>query len=146
MPAYLDANQSALNTADLEKDKNSVANSIKERFPKWGEEAINTHTENRLNKISEITIKDTSMLGLVYVYPEKLIEGNSILVDFSFSFEKVNYEPKIFLNFLTDYIDNLEKPSPPEIPEKWKNIKEKQRCFMHAFFYDEKKLTIKKRI
>ena len=132
--------------SNLDDDEEFIKKSIKERYPKWGVDAINKHAYNRLQKISEINIKKTSLLGLVYVYPEKLIEGNSILVDFSFSFEKVNYEPKIFLNFLTDYIDNLEKPSPPEIPEKCKNIKEKQHCFMHAFFYDEKKLTIKKRI
>ena len=129
--------------SNLEKDKNSVANSIKERFPKWGEEAINKHTENRLNKISEITIKDTSMLGLVYVYPEKLVEGKSLLVDFSFSFEKVKYDPEYFKEFLTQYIDNLEKPFPPDIPDKCKDNKQRQHCFMHSFFYDENKLKKK---
>ncbi len=34
------------------KDKKVVAQSIKDRFPKWGEEAVNKHTENRLKKIS----------------------------------------------------------------------------------------------
>ena len=126
--------------SNLESEKKVVAQSIKDRFPKWGEEAVNKHTENRLKKISEISIENTSMLGLVYVYPEKLVEGKSLLVDFSFSFEKVKYDPKNFKNFLTEYIDNLEQPCPPEVPDKCKNNKQRQHCYMHSFFYDEKKL------
>ena len=126
--------------SNLENDEVFIKKSITERYPNWGSDAINKHTDNRLQKISEINIKKTSLLGLVYVYPEKLIKGDSILVDFSFSFEKVNYEPQIFMNILTDYIENLEKPFPPEIPQKCKDLKEKQHCVMHAFFYEQKKL------
>ena len=126
--------------SNLENEKKIVAKLIKERFPKWGDDAINRHTKNRLEKISEISIKKVSLLGLVYVYPEKLVQSNSLTVDFSFSFEKVKYDPQYFKNFLTEYFDNLEKPYPPDIPEKCKDIKEKQHCFMHSFFYDQEKL------
>ena len=126
--------------SNLENEKATVAKLIKERFPKWGDDAVNKHTENRLKKISEISIKKVSLLGLVYVYPEKLVEGNSLTVDFSFSFEKVKYDPDNFKIFLTEYFDNLEKPYPPEVPEKCKDNKQRQHCFMHSFFYDEKKL------
>tara|TARA_B100000686_G_C16796616_1_gene982851 strand:- start:3295 stop:4137 length:843 start_codon:yes stop_codon:yes gene_type:complete len=129
--------------SNLENEKTTVAKLIKKRFPKWGDDAVNKHTENRLKKISEISIKKVSMLGLVYVYPEKLVKGNSLTVNFSFSFEKVKYDPKHFKNFLTKYFDNLEKPYPPEIPEKCKDSNQRQHCFMHSFFYDEKKLKKK---
>ena len=56
---------------------------------------------------------------------------------------KVKYDPKHFKNFLTEYFDNLEKPYPPEIPEKCKDSNQRQHCFMHSFFYDEKKLKKK---
>ena len=126
--------------SNLENEKTTVAKLIKKRFPKWGDEAVNKHTENRLKKISEISIKKVSMLGLVYVYPEKLVKGDSLTVDFSFGFEKVKYDPTYFKKFLTEYFDNLEKPYPPEIPEKCKDNKQRQHCFMHSFFYDENKL------
>ena len=126
--------------SNLENEKATVAKLIKERFPKWGDDAVNKHTENRLKKISEISIKKVSMLGLVYVYPEKLVKGDSLTVDFSFGFEKVKYDPEHFRQFLTEYFDNLEKPYPPEIPEKCKDNKQRQHCFMHSFFYDENKL------
>jgi len=126
--------------SNLENEKTTVAKLIKKRFPQWGDEAVNKHTENRLKKISEISIKKVSMLGLVYVYPEKLVKGDSLTVDFSFGFEKVKYDPDHFRQFLTEYFDNLEKPYPPEIPEKCKDNKQRQHCFMHSFFYDEKKL------
>ena len=126
--------------SNLENNEGEVKKLIKERFPRWGDEAINKHTINRLKKISEISIKKTSLMGLVYVYPEKLIKDDNLLVHFSYSFERVKYEPKKFLTTLTEYIDNLEKPFPPDIPEKCKNPKEKQHCVMHAFFYNEKKL------
>ncbi len=126
--------------SNLENEKATVAKLIKERFPKWGDDAVNKHTENRLKKISEISIKKVSMLGLVYVYPEKLVKGDSLTVDFSFGFEKVKYDPEHFRQFLTEYFDNLEKPYPPEIPEKCKDKKQRTHCFMHSFFYDENKL------
>ncbi len=126
--------------SNLENEKTTVAKLIKKRFPQWGDEAVNKHTENRLKKISEISIKKVSMLGLVYVYPEKLVKGDSLTVDFSFGFEKVKYDPDHFRQFLTEYFDNLEKPYPPEIPEKCKDNKQRQHCFMHSFFYDENKL------
>ena len=126
--------------SNLENEKTTVAKLIKKRFPNWGDDAVNKHTENRLKKISEISIKKVSMLGLVYVYPEKLVEGNSLTVDFSFSFEKVKYDPDNFKIFLTEYFDNLEKPYPPEVPEKCKDNKQRQHCYMHSFFYDETKL------
>ena len=75
--------------SNLENEKNVVSKLIKKRFPKWGDDAGKKHTENRLKKISEISIKKVTLLGLVYVYPEKLVKGNSLTVDFSFSFEKV---------------------------------------------------------
>ena len=129
--------------SNLEDDEEFIKKSIEERHPRWGADAINKHTYNRLQKISEINIKKVSLMGLVYIYPEKLINGDSILVDFSYSFEKVNYEPQKFLNFLTEYFENLEKPFPPEVPQKCKDLKEKQHCIMHAFFYDQKKLKNK---
>ena len=126
--------------SNLENEKKVVENLIKQRFPKWGEDAINKHTQKRLEKISEISIKKVSLLGLVYVYPEKLVQGNSLTVDFSYSFEKVKYDPQYFKNFLTEYFDNLENPYPPEVPEKCKDLKGKQHCVMHSFFYEQKKL------
>ena len=63
---------------------------------------------------------------------EKLVKGD--LQQLPFRFEKVKYDPEHFRQFLTEYFDNLEKPYPPEIPEKCKDNKQRQHCFMHSFF------------
>ena len=126
--------------SNLETDKEFIKKTIEDRYPSWGADAVKKHANNRLEKIKEISIKQTSLLGLVYVYPEKLIDKKSLLINFSSSYENVKYEPNKFLDFLTDYIDHLEKANPPPIPDKCKNTKNRQHCYMHSFFYDKEKL------
>ena len=81
--------------SNLENEKATVAKLIKERFPKWGDDAVNKHTENRLKKISEISIKKVSMLGLVSRRDaEKLINAKKIRINGEFA----RVGQKIFIN------------------------------------------------
>jgi|TARA_Y100000310_G_C20471778_1_gene710430 hypothetical protein len=126
--------------SNLETDKEFLIENLKSSRPTWKEETILNKVNERIEKIKEISIKKTSLMGLVFVYPEELVNQDSLLINFSFTYENVKYEPEKFIDFLTDYIDHLEQPNPPPIPEKCKDPKNRQHCVMHTHFYDEKKI------
>ena len=91
-------------------------------------------------KANNLTIKNTKLLGLVFVYPEYSAPltngGDQIGVSFSYRFYKIPIDMQRFLKMITDHIDMLEKNDPPEPPSDCGA----KNCGMHRFFYDKKKL------
>lgn len=126
--------------SNLEKDENTLKENDKGTKMGWKKTTIETRVKEKINKIKEIEISKTSLLGVVFVYPEEIIEGNRLNVEFSHSFQQVEHNPDKFMKLITQYIDNLEQDNVPIIPEKCKDIKKQQHCYMHSFFFDEKKL------
>ena len=103
-------------------------------------ESIKKSINNKLEKVEEISIKKTSLLGLVFVYPEDMIAEKGITISFSHQYEPVELNMKKFKIFLTNYFDMLKQKNPPNIPKKCKDINNRQHCVARDFFYDEKKL------
>ena len=83
------------------------------------------------------------MLGLVFVYPEDFSDDNKLNIHFSYQFKKVDFKPKKFLEELTNYFDSLHSNEVPPIPEKCKDTTNHTHCWMHNYFFDEKKLQRK---
>ena len=94
-------------------------------------------------KVQEIKVKKTTLLGLVFVYPEGFSDDNKLNIHFSYQFKKVEFKPKKFLEELTDYFDSLNSNEVPPIPEKCKDITNRTHCWMHNYFFDAKKLEKK---
>ena len=63
------------------------------------------------------TINKTSLLGLVFIYPEELKSNNKISIDFSFKFAEVKYDMQKFMKLLTSYLDILDNENPPDHDE-----------------------------
>ena len=106
----------------------------------WPEKTIKKRVDEKIEHIKKISIKKTSLLGLVFVYPEKIIDNKLLNINFSFEYKNVEYNPSKFIDSLTSYIDKLDEKSPPPIPNECKNPKARQHCYMHSHFYEQKKL------
>ena len=59
-------------------------------------------------------MKKTSLLGLVFIYPEKLLNEKNIIIDFSYKFEPVDYDIESFKGLITEYLDMLHNPKFPK--------------------------------
>jgi hypothetical protein len=77
-------------------------------------ETIATSVQNKIKKIRKISIKDISLLGLVFIYPEEALKTNNITVKFTHQFEEVKFDIKNFMKFLTKYLDMLHSKNFPE--------------------------------
>tara|TARA_B100000029_G_scaffold505040_1_gene584995 strand:+ start:49 stop:882 length:834 start_codon:yes stop_codon:yes gene_type:complete len=106
----------------------------------WPEKTIKKRVAEKVEHIKKISINKTTLLGLVFVYPEKIIDDKLLNINFSFEYKNVEYNPVKFMEFLTAYIDKLEEKKPPPVPTECKNPKASQHCVMHSHFYDQKKL------
>jgi len=126
--------------SNLEKDEATLREHDKGTKMGWKTSTIDTRIKERLEKIKEIEVNKTSLMGLVFVYPEEMVEGNRLNVAFSYLFQQVDYKPEKFMDLITKYIDNLEQKAVPAVPEKCKDTTKQQHCYMHSFFFDEKKL------
>ena len=88
-------------------------------------------------------IKNTKLLGLLFIYPEYSSpltnSGYQMGISFSYNFCKININMRKFIKMITDHIDMLEETNPPQPPTDCGA----KNCRMHRFFYDEKKLKIK---
>ena len=103
--------------SNLETDKKFLAEHSKAKKP----DSIIKSVEETLKKIKKITINKTSLLGLVFIYPEELKNKENISIDFSFKFTEVKYDLKNFMKTLTKYLDVLYDDEPPEPNEKCQN-------------------------
>ena len=103
--------------SNLETDKKFLAEHSKAKKT----DSIIKSVEETLKKIKKITINKTSLLGLVFIYPEELKNKENISIDFSFKFTEVKYDLKNFMKTLTKYLDVLHDDEPPEPNEKCQN-------------------------
>ena len=126
--------------SNLEKDETLLRENDKGTKMGWKNETIEKRVKERIEKIKEIEISSTSLLGLVFVYPEEIVDGNRLNIHFSHTFQQVTYNPEKFMKLITNYIDNLEQEKVPAVPEKCKDTTKQQHCYMHSFFFDEEKL------
>ena len=126
--------------SNLETDTEYLEKTDKGVAMKWPKKTIKKRVTEKVEHIKKISINKTTLLGLVFVYPEKINKDKSLNINFSFAYQNVEYIPVNFMKFLTDYIDKLEQKKPPPIPAECKNPKASQHCVMHSYFYDEKKL------
>ena len=99
--------------SNLEIDEKFLAKHSRAKKP----DTIIKSVEETLKKIKKITINKTSLLGLVFIYPEKLKNTDNISIDFSFKFTEVKYNHKNFMKILTKYLDILHDKKPPEANE-----------------------------
>ena len=126
--------------SNLETEKNYLESIDKGVAMGWPEKTIKKRVDEKIEHIKKISIKKTSLLGLVFVYPEKIIDNKLLNINFSFEYKNVEYNPSKFIDSLTSYIDKLDEKSPPPIPNECKNPKASQHCYMHSHFYEQKKL------
>lgn len=103
-------------------------------------ESIKKSINNKLEKINKISIKKTSLLGLVFVYPENMIVKNGITINFSHHYENIKLNMDKFEKFLTNYFDMLDQKKPPSIPKECRDMNNRKHCVARDFFYDEEKL------
>ena len=96
--------------SNLETDEKFLAEHSRAKKP----DSIKKSVEGTLKKIKKITINKTSLLGLVFIYPEELKNTDNISIDFSFKFTEVKYDLKNFMKVLTKYLDILHDNKPPE--------------------------------
>lgn len=94
----------------------------------------------KLEKIKNISIKEAKTLGIVFIYPEEVMESNRLGVYFSHQYEPVKINMKNFMNLITKFISNLYQENPPPIPDSCGLPGYGKKCLAHKFFYDEAKL------
>lgn len=124
--------------SNLEKDENFLA----EQSSAASVEKKKISVNKKLEKIERISIGEAKILGIVFIYPEDVIEGNRLGVYFSHKYQSVNVDMKNFKNLITKFIDNLHLKEPPQIPDSCglKGGYDAKKCLMHKYFYDVKKL------
>jgi hypothetical protein len=94
----------------------------------------------KLEKIKKVFIKEAKILGIVFIYPEEVIESNRLGVYFSHQYEPVKVNMKNFKDLITKFISNLYQKNPPPIPDSCSLPGYGKKCLSHKFFYDEAKL------
>ena len=95
--------------SNLETDEKFLAKHSRAKKP----DSIIKSVEETLKKIKIISINKTSLLGLVFIYPEELKSKKDISIDFSFKFTEVKYDMQNFMKLLTNYLDILHDKTPP---------------------------------
>ena len=96
--------------SNLETDQKFLAENSRATKP----DKIKESVRNTLSKIKTIEVKKTSLLGLVFIYPEKLLNEKNIIIDFSYRFEPVDYDIETFKGLITEFLDMLHNPKFPE--------------------------------
>ena len=96
--------------SNLETDEMFLAENSRATKP----DKIKESVRNTLSKIKTIEVKKTSLLGLVFIYPEKLLNEKNIIIDFSYRFEPVDYDIETFKGLITEYLDMLHNPKFPK--------------------------------
>ncbi len=110
------------------------------------EDSIIKSVDDRLDKIKNISIDEAKFLGIVFIYPEDVLEGNKLGVYFSYKYEPLKVDMKNFMNLITNYLGILDKNDPPPVPEECGSGKAMKKCLSHSFFFDLKKLEKLKKI
>ena len=127
----------ALLYSNLETDKEFLKLHTRAKKP----ESIKKSVDMKLKKIDYIKTSKISRMGLVFVYPDDLESEKTLNIKFDHQYEDIVYNPDNFMNFLTSYIDMIEKDNPPPIPPSCQISTNRQHCVMHTYFYDQKKLN-----
>jgi hypothetical protein len=124
--------------SNLETDEKFLAEKSTATTEKTKKESV----KKKLEKIKKVSIKEVKILGLVFIYPDDIIEGNHLNIHFSYKYVPIFIDMKNFKNLITKYIDNLYLKEPLSIPDSCglKGGYEKKKCLMHKYFYDVKKL------
>jgi len=123
--------------SNLETDEKFLAEKSRAK-----EENKKESVQKILEKIKKVSIKEARILGLVFIYPDDIIEGNRLNIHFSYKYVPVSIDMKNFKDLITKYIDNLYLKEPPPIPDSCglKGGDNAKVCLMHKHFYDVKKL------
>jgi hypothetical protein len=124
--------------SNLETDEDFLAEKSTAKTAESKKESV----KKKLEKINNVSIKAAKTLGIVFIYPDGVIEGNRLGVYFSYQYEPLKVDMKNFKDLITNYLDVLYKKEPPPIPESCgtKTGKSMKKCLSHSFFYDVKKL------
>ena len=110
------------------------------------EDSIIKSIDDRLDKIKNVSIDEARFLGIVFIYPEDVLEGNKLGVYFSYKYEPLKVDMKNFMKLITNYLGILDKKDPPPVPEECGSGKAMKKCLSHNFFYDSEKLKKIKKI
>ena len=119
--------------SNLETDFEFLKSIYQKKYPRSKEPKITEGVNRTLSRITEISVDQAKLFGLVFVYPEESSFKDGINVKFSHQFEKVDIDMKNFIQKITDYLDMLYQKKPPQPPDDC-------GCRMHKFFYNEDKL------
>jgi len=124
--------------SNLETDKDFLA----EQSTAKEAEKKKISVKKKLEKIKNVSVEEAKTLGIVFIYPDGVIESNRLGVYFSYQYEPLKVDMKNFKDLITNYLDVLYKKEPPPIPESCgtKAGKSMKKCLSHSFFYDVKKL------
>jgi hypothetical protein len=124
--------------SNLETDKDFLA---EQSTAKEAEKKM-ISVKKKLEKIKNVSVEEAKTLGIVFIYPDGVIESNRLGVYFSYQYEPLKVDMKNFKDLITNYLDVLYKKEPPPIPESCgtKAGKSMKKCLSHSFFYDVKKL------
>ena len=124
--------------SNLETDEDFLAEKSSAKTAESKKESV----RKKLEKINNVSIKEAKTLGIVFIYPDGVIESNRLGVYFSYQYEPLKVDMKNFKDLITNYLDVLYKKEPPPIPESCgtKAGKSMKKCLSHSFFYDVKKL------
>ncbi len=119
--------------SNLENDPIVLEKKYKLKYPNSKKENVSRYIERTLNRIEDIKVSKPKIFGLVFIYPENSNFDKGKYVEFSHAFKEVKIDIKNFKKKVTDYLDVMHKPEPPEPNMDCCGI-------MHNFFYDKKKL------
>ena len=124
--------------SNLEIDKDFLAEKSTAKTIESKKESV----KKKLEKINNVSIEEAKILGIVFIYPDGVIENNRLGVYFSHQYEPLKVNMKNFKDLITNYLDVLYQKEPPPIPESCgtKEGRGMKKCLSHSFFYDVKKL------
>ena len=127
--------------ANLENDQNFLEEKYKEKYPDSKKDSIIKNVNRTLERINKISVLNPKIFGLVFIYPENSNFEKGIDIKFSHVFKEVKIDLVNFKNKVTNYLDVMHNPEPPE-PNSGPN---KSCCgTMQGFFFDKKKLKLNK--
>ena len=98
--------------SNLETDRKFLAEKSRAKAENKSESV-----EKTLEKIDGIKISKTSLLGLVFIYPEKVTSNKKFNVDFEHRYEEVKLDMKNFNKTITKYLDMLNNKKSPKPTE-----------------------------
>ena len=121
--------------SNLETDKSFLKQVHMKRYPRSKDlSKISEAVDRNLERIKEIAVKNAKIFGLVFIYPKNSELNESIKVNFNYKFFEVPIEMDKFKDKITNYLEVMHEKNPPPPPDTC------DKCLMHKYFYDPKKL------